>query len=103
MGLCAGLSLGGADFAMRVDVTNSKMLMLPANRAYLGRTFMNSRFVSNLAWTLGTCGLLWMAGIGTASAAIVPVPELDPGSAASGIALAVGAALLLAERYRRRA
>ena len=65
---------------------------------------MNSRFVSNLAWTLGTCGLLWMAGIGTASAAPPSaVPELDPGSAASGIALAVGAALLLAERYRRRA
>jgi hypothetical protein len=61
---------------------------------------MNSRFVSNLAWTVGTCALLWMAGIGTASAQ--PVPELDPGSAASGIALAVGAALLLAERYRRR-
>jgi len=41
-----------------------------------------------------------MAGMGTAFA--VQVPELDPGSAASGIALAVGAALLLAERYRRR-
>jgi hypothetical protein len=62
---------------------------------------MNSRFVSNLAWAVGTCALLWMAGIGTASAQ--PVPELDPGSAASGIALAVGAALLLAERYRHRA
>jgi len=61
---------------------------------------MNRRFVSNLAWTLGTCGLLWMAGTGTAFA--VSLPELDPGSAASGIALAVGAALLLAERYRRR-
>jgi hypothetical protein len=61
---------------------------------------MNRRFVSDLAWTLGTCTLLWMAGIGIASAQ--SVPELDPGSAASGIALAVGAALLLAERYRRR-
>ena len=62
---------------------------------------MNHRLVSNLAWTFGTCTLLWMAGIGTASASAVP--ELDPGSAASGIALAVGAALLLIERYRRRA
>jgi len=62
---------------------------------------MNHRFVSNLAWTLGTCALLWIAGIGTAAASAVP--ELDPGSAASGIALAVGAALLLVERYRRRA
>jgi len=42
----------------------------------------------------------WIAGLGTAFAG--PVPELDSGSAASGIALAVGAALLLAERYRRR-
>ena len=63
---------------------------------------MHSRFVSNLAWTLGTCGLLWLASSGNASA-FAEVPELDPGSAASGIALAVGAALLLAERYRRRA
>ena len=61
---------------------------------------MNLRFVSNLTWTLGTCALFLLAGIGTASASAVP--ELDPGSAASGIALAVGAALLLAERYRRR-
>jgi hypothetical protein len=30
------------------------------------------------------------------------VPELDPGSAASGVALLVGGALLLIERYRRR-
>ena len=61
---------------------------------------MNSRTISKLARTLGACGLLWMAGAGTAFAA---VPELDPGSAASGIALAVGAVLLLAERYRHRA
>jgi len=54
-----------------------------------------------LAWILGTCGLLWLAGAGDAFA-LAAVPELDPGSAASGIALAVGAALLLAERYRRR-
>ena len=62
---------------------------------------MSRRIVSNLAWILGTCGLLWIAGSGDAFA-IAAVPELDPGSAASGIALAVTAALLLAERYRRR-
>jgi len=64
---------------------------------------MNSakRFFANSAWILGACGLLWLAGSGDAFA-IAVVPELDPGSAASGIALAVGAALLLAERYRRR-
>jgi hypothetical protein len=54
---------------------------------------------SKLAVTLGTCALLLMAGFGTASAA---VPELDPGSAGSGIALAIGAALLIVERYRHR-
>jgi hypothetical protein len=64
---------------------------------------MNSakRFFANSAWTLGACGLIWLAGSGDAFA-VAAVPELDPGSAASGIALAVGAALLLAERYRRR-
>jgi hypothetical protein len=61
---------------------------------------MNSRSFSKLARILGACGLLWMAGISPAFAA--PVPEMDPGSAATGITLAVGAALLLAERYRRR-
>jgi hypothetical protein len=44
--------------------------------------------------------LLWVAAVGIASAAAVP--ELDVGIAPSGIALALGAGLLLAERYRRR-
>ena len=60
-----------------------------------------NRFFANSAWILGACGLIWLAGSGEAFAAPT-VPELDPGSAASGIALAIGAALLLAERYRRR-
>jgi hypothetical protein len=63
---------------------------------------MKNRFVSNLAWTLGTSAMLWVAAAGAASAAPI-VPELDPSSASAGIALAVTAALLLAERYRRRA
>ena len=61
---------------------------------------MNLRFGSNLTRTVCAAALLFLAGVGTASASVVP--ELDPGSAASGIALAVGAALLLVERYRRR-
>ena len=61
-----------------------------------------NRFFANLAWTLGVCGVLWLAGSGS-SIAGAPVPELDPGSAVGGIALAITAALLLAERYRRRA
>jgi hypothetical protein len=60
---------------------------------------MKRRFAT-AAWILGTSGLLWLAGANTAFAN--GVPELDPGSAASGIALALGAAALLAERYRRR-
>jgi hypothetical protein len=68
---------------------------------------MNSKSrgtMRNLAWTLGACGVLWLAGAGSAFAGIVPeVPELDPGSAVGGIALAIGAAVLLVERYRRRA
>ena len=57
--------------------------------------------VSSAVWILGVSALLLLAGFGT-SFATVGVPELDTGSAASGIALAVGAAVLMAERYRRR-
>ena len=57
--------------------------------------------VSSAVWILGVSALLLLAGAG-ASFATVDGPELDPGSAASGIALAVGAAVLMAERYRRR-
>ena len=61
---------------------------------------MNSLIKSKLVLMLGACGLILVAGFGTASAAVVP--ELDPGSAGTGIALAVGAALLIVERYRSR-
>jgi hypothetical protein len=60
---------------------------------------MKSRIVASLGWTLGFGGILLIAGVGTASAAMTIVPELDPGSAAGGIALMVCAALLIVERY----
>jgi len=63
---------------------------------------MTRGLFSNLAWTVGLCGLLFLAGTGSSFAG-TSVPELDPGSALGGIALAIGAALLLAERYRNRA
>ena len=65
---------------------------------------MNSanRFFANSPWILAACGLIWLAGSGDAFALPSAVPELDPGSAASGIALAIGAALLIVERYRSR-
>ena len=65
----------------------------------------NRGTLRNLAWMLGACGLLWLAGAGTSLAGdgVPIVPELDPGSALGGIALAAGAAVLLVERYRRRA
>jgi len=59
---------------------------------------VNRLINSKLTLMLGVCGMILAAGIGTASAAVVP--ELDPGSAGSGIALAIGAALLIVERYR---
>ena len=62
---------------------------------------MNRRLVSKLVRTVGICGLLFLAGAGSSFAG-AGVPEMDPGSAVGGIALAIGAALLLAERYRRR-
>jgi len=61
---------------------------------------VNRLINSKLTLMLGVCGMILAAGIGTASAAAVP--ELDPGSAGSGIALAIGAALLIVERYRSR-
>jgi len=61
---------------------------------------VNRVIKSKLVLMLGACGLILVAGMGTASAAAVP--ELDPGSAGSGIALAIGAALLIVERYRSR-
>ena len=63
---------------------------------------MNRRLVSKLVWTGGICGLLFLAGAGSSFAGTI-VPEMDPGSAVGGIALAVGAALLIVERYRNRA
>ena len=55
----------------------------------------------NVAWMLGACGLLWLAGAGSSFAG-ASVPEMDPGTAVGGIALAITAAVLVAERYRRR-
>lgn len=45
--------------------------------------------------------LLW-CGNAFAGIPAVGAPELDPGTAAGGIALAAVAAVLLVERYRRR-
>ena len=61
---------------------------------------MNRLSKSKLGLMLVAGGVLLVAGVGSAAAAVVP--ELDPGSAGSGIALAVGAALLIVERYRSR-
>lgn len=48
-----------------------------------------------------SCSLLLLGLHGTANATVA-VPELDPGTAAGGITLALGAALLLLERFRHR-
>jgi hypothetical protein len=61
---------------------------------------MSKRF-SRIASFGIACGLLVLAMHGTASA-VPEAPELDPGTAASGVVLLSGAALLLIERFRRR-
>jgi len=50
---------------------------------------MTRGLFSNLARTVSLCGLLFLAGTGSSFAG-TSVPELDPGSAVGGIALAIG-------------
>jgi uncharacterized membrane protein HdeD (DUF308 family) len=57
-------------------------------------------YLPQLVRLVGACAMLTLALGGVAHAS--PVPELDPGTAASGVVLLVGGALLLIERYRRR-
>ena len=57
-------------------------------------------YLPRLSSLIGVCALLTLALGGVVHAAAVP--ELDPGTASSGVALLVGGALLLIERYRRR-
>jgi hypothetical protein len=65
----------------------------------LGDRFMKD-YLPRLVRLVGACAILTLAlgGVGHAE----QVPELDPGTASSGVALLVGGALLLIERYRRR-
>jgi hypothetical protein len=52
---------------------------------------------------LGSSVTMMVAGLaGTASATAVAVPEIDPATATSGLALLAGAVLLLIERRRLR-
>ena len=58
------------------------------------------KHLPRLVRLVGACAMLTLALGGVAHA--VAVPELDPGTAASGVTLLVGGALFLIERYRRR-
>jgi len=52
---------------------------------------------------MGAASLIFWSGI-AGSASAIPysaVPELDPGTMTSGLALLIGGAVLLLERYRR--
>jgi len=62
---------------------------------------MDRKILTRLASIGVSCSLLLVALHGTALAGWV-VPELDPGTAAGGLTLAVGVALLVIERFRRR-
>ena len=58
------------------------------------------KHLPRLVRLIGACAMLTLALGGVAHA--TPAPELDPGTAASGVTLLVGGALFLIERYRRR-
>jgi hypothetical protein len=58
------------------------------------------KYLSHALVFVAACLMFTLALGGVALAG--PVPELDPGTATSGVALLVGGALLLIERYRRR-
>jgi len=62
---------------------------------------MDKKVLSRLASLGVACSVLLLGLRGTALA-VIAVPELDPGTAAGGITLAVGVALLVIERLRRR-
>jgi len=62
---------------------------------------MDRKTLSRLASIGVSSSLLLLALHGTALA-LSYVPELDPGTAAGGLTLAVGIALLVIERFRRR-
>ena len=61
----------------------------------------NPKALSRSLWVAAVTLTLCIAVSGTALAG-PSVPELDPGSSASGLALLIGGAVLLLERYRRR-
>jgi hypothetical protein len=61
---------------------------------------MVGKILAPLATLSVCCSLLVLALQGTALA--TPVPELDPGTASSGLILGVGGALLLIEKFRHR-
>jgi hypothetical protein len=60
---------------------------------------MKAITTSRLFWLGSSVAMLVVGLAGTASA--TPVPEIDPATATSGLALLAGAVLLLIERRRR--
>jgi hypothetical protein len=58
--------------------------------------------LSNSLVFAAACLMFTLALGGVAHAVTQAVPELDPGTATSGVALLAGGAMLLIERYRRR-
>jgi hypothetical protein len=63
-----------------------------------------SRIATSRLFWLGSSAamiVLWLAGAASA-AEVPPAPEIDPATAASGLALLAGGVLLLFERRRLR-
>jgi hypothetical protein len=61
----------------------------------------NSRAFSKWMWIGAASVMFGIGGRVLAFDGITAVPELDPGTSASGLALLIGGALLLLERSRR--
>jgi hypothetical protein len=63
------------------------------------------RFLRNALFLVFVVGILCSTACSTAFGFFPPhkrVPEIDPGSAASGVTLLLGAVLLLTDKSRRR-
>jgi hypothetical protein len=66
---------------------------------------MKSLTTSRLFWLSGNAAMMILGLAGTASATptlAARVPEIDPATAVSGLALLVGGTLLFIERHRPR-
>ena len=68
----------------------------------IGEGTMLSKIRLERALSIVAAGSFLMLGMSGIARAISPVPELDPGTAGSGLAILVAGVLLFLETHRRR-